>query len=245
MTDIFSSNSAGVTGEKLSLQCSDIPEKPNLGHRDPLPSQSAGRVPEDPSEKLAAAHTTGVIRGAILVHESRGSGSLGNKLVNTIKNSEKAIALYGISKDRCHLRNLEFSVALSASTSLTKIESTKSALNALSDNLLKSQSLSTQSRGIIMEDKETDGNVNELKWLETLQKEFRDAKKGENISLSVEQSAINCKQASNGRASPMLPVSLSVQSQLDQVNRRITINYIILYLFWAQQGWGCQQSLQS
>ncbi|XP_073102648.1 uncharacterized protein [Elaeis guineensis] len=212
--------SAGETGEKLSLQCSDIPEKPNLGHQDPLPSQPAGHVPEDPSEKLAAAHTTGVIRDSILVHESGGSSSSGNMLVNAIKSSEKAITLHGVSKDRSHLRNLEFSVALPASTSLTKIESSKSASNVMPENLLKSQSLSTRSCGIVMADKETDGKVDELQWLETLSKELQDTKKGKNKCSSVEQSVINCKQASNGSASPMLPVSSSVQSQRDQDTSR-------------------------
>ncbi|KAG1361427.1 hypothetical protein COCNU_09G008900 [Cocos nucifera] len=208
--------SARETGEKLSLQYSDIPEKPKLGHQDPLPSQPAGHVPEDPSEKLAAAHTTGAIRDSILVHESRGSSSLGNMLVNTIKSSEKAITLYGVSKDRSHLRNSEFSIALPASTSLTKIESRKSASNVMPENLLKSQSLPTRSCGIVMAGKETDGKVDELKWLETLSKELQDKKKGKNICLSVEQSVINCEQASDGRASPLLPVSSSVQSQHDQ-----------------------------
>ncbi|XP_008800583.2 uncharacterized protein LOC103714899 isoform X2 [Phoenix dactylifera] len=208
--------SAGETGEKLSLRCSEIPEKPNLSHRYPLPSQPAGHVPEDPSEKLAAAYTTGVIRDSILVHESRGSVSSGNKLVNTIKSSDKAITLSGISKDRSHLGNLEFSVSLPASTSPTNIESSKSSLIVMPENLLKCQSLSTRSCGIVMADKETDGKVDELKWLETLQKELQVTNKGKNICSSVEQSVINCQQASNGRASPMVPVSLSAQSPHDQ-----------------------------
>ncbi|XP_008789519.1 uncharacterized protein LOC103706985 isoform X2 [Phoenix dactylifera] len=214
--DALATKNAGDTGDKLSLQCSHILEKPNVSHQYPLPSQPARHVPEDPSEKLAAAHTTDVIRDSILVHGCRVSSSLGNKLVGTTNSSEKAITLHGVSKDRSHLSDLEFSIAPPTSNSLTKIESSKSTSSVLPENLLESQSSLARSYGIIMADKETDGKVDELKWLETLDKELQDTKKQRSICSSLEQSVINCEQASNGRASSMFPIGSSVKSRHDQ-----------------------------
>ncbi|XP_073106159.1 uncharacterized protein [Elaeis guineensis] len=212
----LATTNAEDTGDKLSLQCSHIPEKPNLSHQHPLPLQPAGHDPEDQSEKLAAAHTANVIRDSILVHECRGSGSLGNKLVGTTNSSEKAVMLHGVSKERNHLSDLEFSIAPPASNGLTKIESGKSASSVIPENLLESQSSLTRSCGIIMADKEADGKVDELKWLETLDKELQDTNKERSICSSLEQSVLHCEQELNGRASSMLPVSSSVKTQHDQ-----------------------------
>ncbi|KAG1359675.1 hypothetical protein COCNU_08G011210 [Cocos nucifera] len=212
----LATTNAGDAGDKLSLQCSLIPEKPNLSHQYPLPLQPAGHVPEDPSEKLAAAHTTDVIRDSMFVHGCRESGSLGNKLVGTTNSFEKAVMLHGVSKERSHLSDLEFSIAPPASNGLTKIESGKSASSVMPENVLESQNSLTQSCGIIIADKETDGKVDELKWLETLDKELQDTKKEKSICSSLGQGVLNCEQASNGRASSMLPVSSSVKTQHDQ-----------------------------